>query len=144
MSDDLIRIGAVVAAVAVLAFPYAGKLLEHARKLFAVREPQTPDGIGIDDMTTLTLHQGDRRLVVERQPLRQHPAMTSQQITMRRVTHQRAPPRGFRANCSSSMPRSTSRPFHAGPPMASRSGNRRMSRVMAIVPSRRASDAPRQ
>lgn len=53
MSDDLIRIGAVVAAVAVLAFPYAGKLLEHARKLFAVREQQTPDGIGIDDMTTV-------------------------------------------------------------------------------------------
>lgn len=51
MSDDLLRIIAAVAAVAVLGAPYAGKVLEHARGLFAVREPQTPAGIGIDDMT---------------------------------------------------------------------------------------------
>lgn len=50
MSDDLLRIIAAVAAVAVLGAPYAGKVLEHARGLFAVREPEAA-GVSIDDMT---------------------------------------------------------------------------------------------
>lgn len=48
--DDLVRIGAAVAAVAVLAAPYAGKVLKHARGLFAIRETEAA-GVSIDDMT---------------------------------------------------------------------------------------------